>query len=503
MKRSLAEILTLVILAAIVTLPNLTASGLSSSEGHRVVTALEILETGSWAVPTMFEQVYLRKPQGVYWVFAAALSVIDDPVLAPRLVSAIAFTLTALGAWCFARRWFGRGAGFISGAATLLTPVLWLPARAAEIESLNNLFAALCVWLTLELVTNRRATGWWGVGLCLSTAAMLLVKGPAGAPGVLGVVLAAAVLGRSLPSVLSLTLWVPLIVAAGAFALWWRYTLSAAGPDAVLQAPSAFMFEGDTLLKRLGFVPVALVSALPMSLAAMFPWGPDALGERGGDERAHAVLARARTLTLGVVLALALMLLMGVSNERYAQPVFVALGPVVGWLAVWSGLAVSGWSRRDMARMRPHRVRFVRAITLGSPWVLGAVLVLGSQVYAWGVAPSRSTSGREAGQEAGAALAEAMPTGEQVLVADAMVEARPEVLFALRSAYEGGSRSLRVVWDPGLDGVPPDAKVALIRVDDGGSERGLLDADRVLWRGSVHLFTCELVTLDQGPEQGE
>jgi len=476
-KRSLAEILTLVILAAIVTLPNLTASGLSSSEGHRVATALEILDSGSWVVPTLFEQEYLRKPQGTYWVFALSLSVLPDPELAPRLVSAAAFLLTAIGAWFFARRWFGRGAGFVSGAATLLTPVLWLPARAAEIESLNNLFAALCVWITLELITNTRAPKRWGIALFVSVLAMLLVKGPAGAPGVLGVVLAATVLGRSLGCVLSLTLWVPALAAAGAFALWWNYTLSVAGESAVLQAPSAFMFEGETWVKRLGSDP------------------------------ATRSLARARTLTLGVLLALVLMLLMGVSNERYAQPVFVALGPLVGWIVVWSGLTHRGWADRDLARMKPHRVRLTRAVCLGSPWVLGAVLVLGSQVYAWGIAPSRSTSGRELGQEAGAALAAALPSGEHVLVADAMIEARPEILLALRSAYESEGRTLRVVWDPGLEGGlvgdSTDGTVALIRVDEVGSESGRLNAHQSLWRGAVHEFTCELVTLKTTPDQGE
>src|SRR5690606_17474117 len=179
----------------------------------------EMLRTGEWLVPHMFGQAYLRKPPGGIWAFAAAIRLTGDPVLGPRLVSAAAFLLLALGAWWFGRRWFGPLAGLGAGLATVLTPMLWNPARSAELESLNNLFVALSAWTAFELVHRcacRPALA--TVALGAFAAAQMLVKGPAGLPALGGVLLGAAWAARSARPLATWRAWLGVAIGAGLFA---------------------------------------------------------------------------------------------------------------------------------------------------------------------------------------------------------------------------------------------------------------------------------------------
>jgi len=497
MRRALAEILVIVALGAVVTLPWIDAHGLSNSEGHRVVPAIEMLETGGWLVPHLFEQPYVRKPQGVPWLFAIALSIHDDPELMPRLVSALALVLTAVGAWFFARRWFGHG--LAAGAATVLTPVLWLPARSAEIEMSNNLFAALTAWTAIEILRARwsgsRARTGWLVALGVSVFGMLLMKGPAGAPAILGIVIAGAVLTRSLGMLVSWRVWAPTVLGAAAFGALWAWTLRAAGDGAVEQGPGAFMVQLDQALKLAGFIPAALLSALPMSLAMLLPWGADARREHeGADPETRRAFFTARLMALGCAAGLVFMLAMGISNERYTQPVWVWLGPLVAWALVSSGLVRTDRDHRGLEVMMAHRRRIVRALTLGAPGVIVVVLLVGSLIHAGVFEGARRN---ESGRETGAALARTMrgtlAPGEYTIHADAMIEARPEMLLAVERTLGDAGVTAQGRWTPGHDRPIGARTLVLIRTDLTGGESERFQGARVLAEGTLHEFAWALI----------
>ena len=510
-RRSL-QILILVALGALVTIPNLGGTGLSSSEGHRVVPALEMLETGDWLVPRMFGQAYVRKPQGVFWVFAGGIALFRDPVVGARLMSAAAFVLTALGAWVFARRWFGQGAGLVSGCAVLLTPLYWAPARSAEIESLNNLATAIGFWITIELVRalwSRRASGiGWSVALWAAAIAMLLIKGPAGFPALGGVLIGGAVIGRSWRVLGALRIWIPVLVAGSVFAAHWSRTLGAAGEQAIVQSPDAFMFEQGQILKLLGFIPVSLVTALPMTLALLIPWGADERRERAGTtEAARFAMRTMKLVALGCLFGLLILFVSGVSNDRYAQPILIGIAPLVGGVLVQSGLARSDWAHRSLACMMPHRVRITRAMMLGGPKVMGSVLLVGALVFALVVEPEqRASSGRAPGIEAARAMVPWIEGGPVVVSADAMIDARPEILLAMRDELRSLGIDARMRWDPGLDSLPESGGFVLLRTDQGDEVERILGREPRLWRrvwsGRVHEFSCDLVQIELGPESG-
>lgn len=453
--RTRAGHIALIALAwALVALPGLRnagSDGLTMSEGHRVVPAIEMLETGEWLVPHMFGQAYLRKPPGAIWAFAGAIRLTGDHVLGPRLVSAGAFLLMALGAWWFARRWFGPLAGLSAGLATVLTPVFWYPARSAELESLNNLFAALAAWTLIELATRRACRpNLAAAALAAFVAAGALVKGPAALPAAGGMFLGVAWAARSWRPLGSWRVWLGVGAGLAVFAGVWlaiEARVNAIGAEPVRQLPTAFLFDTGRALELAAFPFLVLLGALPLSLAMLFPWGPDARAEAdagGREERLR--LETARLLTIGALAGVGVMLLAGVSNPRYAQPVVATLGPLAGW-------AVAGVLPGGV--FAEHRRRIGEWLTLGGPRQLGVVLLAAALVYAFVIqARSRATSGEPIGRAAAGALADRLraeaDAGPAVFVADGVIEARPETLLAFRDEAARLGVPVEIRWVPDL-----------------------------------------------------
>jgi len=506
MPRLLIQLLALVTLCALITLPNLAAQGLTSSEGHRVIPALEMLDTGNYQVPTMFDQPYVRKPQLVPWLFAAALNIHNDPTLTPelptRLVSATAFTLMVLASFFYTRRWFGKRAGFPAATALALTPLYWSPARAAEIESINNLFTALAAWIAIDLIINTQKPIKHKLPaallLTLTALLMILTKGPAGFPILLALVFSAAILTRSIKSFFNPFIWTPVTIAALIFAWHWSNTLDAAGPNAITQSPNAFMFETGRLLKLAAFIPVSLLTALPITLALLFPWGKDAKAEASESESLTQQLNTAKLIALSIPLALLIMMLTGVSNDRYAQPILAPLAPLVGWLLI--------------TNLKPHRKKILHALTIGSPKNLATILCIGVFINITIIESVSGTKRKSSGLLPAIQLAEDLqsnlppaPQGTRyTLVADAMIEARPETLLYLRTALESTNHQLTILWIPKLSpehlsnlaASSQTPLLALLRTDQSGNEFNKVLTGKTIATGTVHEFNFTLVTLN-------
>lgn len=483
------QLLLITALVALITLPNLSTFGLSSSEGHRVIPALEMLETNQYLVPHLFDQPYLRKPQLVPWIFAAALSIHPDPDFTPRLVSAFAFLLLCLSSFFFARKWFGPRAALPAGLAAALTPLFWAPARSAEIESIHNLLTALGAWITLHLLitTNKRPL-LWSFALSLTALLMLLTKGPAGFPIFLALILSAALLTRTPKPIFKPTILVPIALAALVFALHWSRTLAAA-PNAITQSPEAFMFEPGRLTKLLAFIPVALLTALPTTLALLFPWGPDAKSEAEEQDQLPN-LHTAKLLALSIPLALLIMMIAGVSNDRYAQPILAATSPLIGWLLTTT--------------LHPKRHLILHILTLGSPKILALVAIILIPINIYQVEPrARSTSGKQPALALASDLAASLPPGSYTIVADAMIQARPETLLYLQHQALETNHTLTIRWIPDLQNeqltqlanTGHTQLLALIRTDQNGNESDKVLIDKTIATGTVHEFDFALVSV--------
>ena len=104
-------------------LPGLGGSGrLSYHEAFVAQGAREMLDSGSWAYPTIGGRPWLEKPPLPWWLVAAAGRIaggVDEAVA--RFPSAIAAALLVLGVAVLAARHYGPGIGLLAGAVQATT----------------------------------------------------------------------------------------------------------------------------------------------------------------------------------------------------------------------------------------------------------------------------------------------------------------------------------------------------------------------------------------------
>lgn len=458
------------------------------SEGHRAIPGWEMARSDEWLVPRMFERVYVRKPPGMFWAIAASARVLGENEFSARAVSATAMTASALVVFVVTRRWFGSAGGLAAGLAQAITPLWWSVGRSAEIESLNNALTQAACLLVVDAIARWRAgdvagsaTRWItlaGVGLCGGGA--LLVKGPACAGAIGATLVAGLVVTRSARVVFRPAVVAGLLLGAAVFGAWvWMAERAIAAlpldqlAPVVRQSVGEFLY-GPGWATGLPLMPiVSLASVMPAAAALLFVFGRDAHAERDAGEGARVAHDAARILSIGALLGVAALTLAGVTNPRYAMPVLTLVPPVVGYVA-WG--ARGGFGEK--------RSRIARAMMLGGPARLGAVMAVAAVLGAQVMERSRDrNSGRGAGEKLGEVLAErATARGETTaeIWADNSIEARPEVLeWCRRKATERGVR-VRARW-VSLGGVTPAAASGawlLVRSDEGGAEASTCQAGR-------------------------
>lgn len=198
-------LVALPLLWAIVYLPALGARPLRLEEGRRATPAREMLQTGHFALPTLYGDAYLNKPPFYFWVVAATGTVITlggdlaGPAgeWAVRLPSVLALLGGAYLFLRFARRDLPRDVRAAAALLLLAMPGVLDKGPLGEIESFLSavVFAAMVTW-------------WWGYepGKKHTMASWVLT----------GVLLAIAMLTKGPPAIAQF--YVPLLV----FLIWQR-----------------------------------------------------------------------------------------------------------------------------------------------------------------------------------------------------------------------------------------------------------------------------------------
>lgn len=488
--------LMLVLLAcAVAYWPRLGATGLSMSEGHRVLPAWEMLDRGEWLVPRLFGQVYLRKPPGMPWAVAASSMLLGRTEFAARAVSAASATLMAIVAFAFAARWYGPRWGAAAGLASALMPLFWESGRSAEIEALNNLGTQVALLAILDLLVFRGVRGSaparTGLMVVLAAAGLTIAgvaKGPASGACFVCAVLSACVVVRSWRPLFSPPLWAASIAAGVVLALVaWRIRSAVGAEPKVTQAPSDFLWSSERLSLRglLGVLklgPESLLLALPISLAILCPWGSSARLDAERSDAARVSWTMARSIAWTCLLSLALLTALGVGNPRYTLPAMTIAPLLIPY--VFASMATS---------RTPGRRLLARFGVLGHPGVWPALLLAGAIAYIVFQERQRDAS---SGRESGITLAGALPDGALVW-ADGMVEARPEVLHYAAAAAAKEGRRVTVRWSPGLYlglELPAAGGFVLLRSDEMLNEMSAFEraglAGRLdpVARGRVHKF---------------
>lgn len=499
---SIRTIGLIVLVCAVVYFPFLGASGFRQTEGHRVIPAWEMLDTGEYLLTHMFDQLYLRKPPGMPWAVAISSAIFGQTEFAARAVSAVSMTALALLSAFFAARWFGRPWALWAGLAAALTPLLWSSGRAAEIEALNNVATAASVFLLIEmLVVQAKPSLHRQIGIILAAAGAItltaLAKGPAGFAAIGAVLPAACIAHRSFRPVLKPALWVSAAISAcilGALFIAIRSAAERSGQEPVVQGVSDFLWSAhgvslSSILEVALMPPEALLTLFPASLAILFVWSRPKQGATTEEQNAYRT---ARVLGLTCILSLGLLAVLGVQNPRYAMPSLIFLPVLAAFVA------------RGAAGMFDGRARqFARALLPAGGMAWLAALLIAAVVYTgWYQQRQRI---RTSGLDSGMAMAAYIPDGATVY-ADLLIEARPEVLLYARRAAAAEGRTIHIRWIPGL----ADQKSLPAAAGDGGTYlalrtdslaneadamadlRGRMDA---VATGGVHRFKFLLVRL--------
>jgi len=215
--------------------------------------------------------------------------------------------------------------------------------------------------------------------------------------------------------------------------------------------------------------PMALFSALPASLAMMFPWGKDAGAEAGQDAAAGRALLAARLLGAAWLASLAIFMAIGVPNPRYAMPAAGLLCPMACYVVrgAWGVHATFNDKRRQL----------VKRLMLGNPVAVPVLLTCAALLSTVG---ARSYKIGTDGRMAGAQLADSTIPGGGEIWADGLIEARPDVLlYAQRAAAKVAGVMLRPRWkkhEMGEGRLPPRGDLIVLRIDQDGDERGRYEA---------------------------
>src|SRR5205809_823324 len=104
---------------------NLGAAPLSGTEGHRAITAHQMLQSHHYLVPSLYGYTYLKKPPLAYWTLALFERLFGAHEFVWRLPSVLAASAMAAFICLMTARWFDRVSGLAAGIACLSLIALW------------------------------------------------------------------------------------------------------------------------------------------------------------------------------------------------------------------------------------------------------------------------------------------------------------------------------------------------------------------------------------------
>ena len=311
---------------------------LAGTEGHRAIAAHQMVESGRWLVPKLYDQVYLRKPPLHYWMLAGLEKITGlSGEWIWRLPSVLSAALTAAFLCFMGARWFGPPAGLVSGLSYLALLVLWSQNRSADVDAVNTLFSVIAACSLIELRAGRRPRPFaWSLGLAASFGTALLVKGPACLPLVIGTVIGLSLVFRSWSWLRRPAVWGGLALGLLIFLSWavtiWTTLRAGDQPldlSGVDEATSRIFFTSLKDVPRIVSLPVILlVYGLPMSFVLLFACH-SALRLRESDSFGPVV----RSLTASFFSALLVGIPAGLHNPRYGYIVLPLLCPLAGVVA--------------------------------------------------------------------------------------------------------------------------------------------------------------------------
>jgi 4-amino-4-deoxy-L-arabinose transferase-like glycosyltransferase len=176
---ALAHVALLVLVTALLTLPNLGGPALwDMDEGINAASAREMLEAGTWVVPTFNWKLRTDKPIMIDWVQVVSFKAFGVSEWAARLPAALFGFGSVLTTYWLGRRMFDPAIALLGGLILASSIQFQVQCHAATPDAPFIFFVAL----TLALVWRGQENGGrgWFVAPAVPCAFAVLTKGPAG-----------------------------------------------------------------------------------------------------------------------------------------------------------------------------------------------------------------------------------------------------------------------------------------------------------------------------------
>jgi 4-amino-4-deoxy-L-arabinose transferase-like glycosyltransferase len=202
-------------------------------EGRYPGVALDMLRSGSNAVPLLNGMPYFHKPPLFYWMVELSFSVFGVHPWAARVPSWLAAWAAVVGLYYFLRRYRGEKIALIAVLALVTQPYFY---GGAQFANLDMLVASLITLATLAgadtMLRVDRGEPWRRMSVATGALAGLALL----AKGLIGVVLPGGILVfwmilRRRATGLGALLWPPAIVAFAVVAVPWCWWMQKLYPD--------------------------------------------------------------------------------------------------------------------------------------------------------------------------------------------------------------------------------------------------------------------------------
>lgn len=190
----LLKLIAVAAFAIVVALPGLkTLPPLDRDEARFAQASAQMLETGDFVTIRFQDHERNKKPAGIYWLQAAAVSAFSNvearQIWAYRLPSAVGAVLAAIFTYIAGARLYGASTGFLAALLLAASPALAAEATIAKTDAV--LLSTICIAQAAFVhIFSRwkdgRRPGWtWPIAFWAAIGAGVLVKGPI-APMVVG-----------------------------------------------------------------------------------------------------------------------------------------------------------------------------------------------------------------------------------------------------------------------------------------------------------------------------
>ncbi len=142
--------------------------------------AREMLERGTWALPTLNYEVYPDKPPLFFWLLALSMGLLGATPLAAILPSMLAALLTGLLTYLIGKEIFDRETGWLGFFVFMTFLVVLLMGQVVRMDMLLTLLTTAAIYWFVRAIRRPGDTGLnvlWGYVLI---GMALLTKGPVG-----------------------------------------------------------------------------------------------------------------------------------------------------------------------------------------------------------------------------------------------------------------------------------------------------------------------------------